>query len=821
MIVSDSPCVEAALWYAQQQFGVFPVWSPNPDGSCRCPAGADCKQPGKHPIPATGFKAATIDEAKIRTFLAAASEPNIGITPPPGAFGWDVDNDAPLKLAELAKRLGPLPPTLTTISGNGMHLIFAWPYGVERPKGHPLGIVMRWADTGYLIGAGSRHASGAIYRFELGEDGRPRPIAELPMAWTQALLAYREPHRAPGQPGAKIREGGRHEFLRDKARHLRGMGLTGDALYAAVWALNLELCSPPKTADEVLRAIGEVETKFGPDSSADPEGSIEFQLRSEPWDPPLSLDRGADLPAFPVAGLPGWLQSFVLAEAEATQTPVDMAAMFVLAALATVVAGRVQIEPVAGWCETLNLFVAVAMEPGSRKSAVHRHITDPIAAHERLLVEQAQPDIAEQASIRRIAEASLARAEKAAASAKDRIERLALEDEARSLSAALDRLDVPVPPRIFTADVTPEKLASMLHENGGRMAVLSAEGGIFDIMAGRYSSGVPNIDVYLAGHAGDRIRVDRRGRPPEFVDRPALTICLALQPYVLAKAAHVTDFAGRGLLARFLYSIPAGTVGYRRTDAPPMPEAVRGQYDTTLRALAAAFETFAEPATLHLGIEASALFAAWRAGIEPRRRPDSDLGPIAAWSSKLDGAVARIAGLLHVATTFTSGWDTPITVATMAAAIEIGSYLIDHATAAFGLMAADPRLDAARRIGLWIVGNNKATFTQREAFRALRGQAIFSTVEGLTAGLNALEDHGWVRGVATERGPGRPSSRYAANPSILLKGWTKRPELTKTPVQSEVLSILSIDSEPDLGDWFEAPLPAPEEAATDEWGTIG
>src|ERR1019366_10624509 len=106
------------------------------------------------------------------------------------------------------------------------------------------------------------------------------------------------------------------------------------------------------------------------------------------------------------------------------------------------------------------------------------------------------------------------------------IERLALEEEARNLSSALDRLDVPAPPRMFTADVTPEKLASLLHENGGRMAVLSAEGGIFDIMAGRYSSGMPNIDVYLAGHAGDPIRVDRRGRSPEFVDRPALTIGL-------------------------------------------------------------------------------------------------------------------------------------------------------------------------------------------------------------------------------------------------------------------------------------------------------
>ena len=279
---TDNPRVEAAIWYAQQQFGVFPVWSPNLDGSCSCPAGVACKQSGKHPIPANGFKSATRDEAKIRTFLAAPSEPNIGVTPPPGTFGWDVDGTVPLKLAELAQRLGPLPPTLTTITANGKHLIFVWPLGFERPKGHPFGIVTRWTDTGYLIGAGSRHASGAIYRFEHGEDGNPRPIAELPAAWVQALLAYREPTTVPGQPGAKIGEGGRHNFLRDSARMFRGKGLTGDALCEAVWALNSERCSPPKTADEVRRAIGEVETKFGPDPAAAGQDPVVLPSPSEP-----------------------------------------------------------------------------------------------------------------------------------------------------------------------------------------------------------------------------------------------------------------------------------------------------------------------------------------------------------------------------------------------------------------------------------------------------------------------------------------------------------------------------------------------------------
>ena len=186
-------------------------------------------------------------------------------------------------------------------------------------------------------------------------------------------------------------------------------------------------------------------------------------------------------------------------------------------------------------------------------------------------------------------------------------------------------------------------------------------------------------------------------------------------------------------------------VGYRKTGTPPVPEGVRQRYDTSLRTFAASFDRLAEPVTLHLGSEASALFEAERAEIEPRRRPDADVGHIQGWSSKLDGAVVRIAGLLHLAETFTSGWDTAISAPTMAAALEVGNYVIDHAVAAFDLMGADPRLEAARRIGRWIVATHQATFTQREAFRALRGQTMFATVERLAAGLAVLGDHGWVR----------------------------------------------------------------------------
>jgi hypothetical protein len=107
-------------------------------------------------------------------------------------------------------------------------------------------------------------------------------------------------------------------------------------------------------------------------------------------------------------------------------------------------------------------------------------------------------------------------------------------------------------------------------------------------MAGRYNQAAgPNLGVYLKGHAGDLLKVDRRGRPPEYVERPCLTIGLAVQPEVLRGLASRPGFGGRGLLARFLYSLPESLVGRRQAGAPPVLPAVADRYALELQALAA------------------------------------------------------------------------------------------------------------------------------------------------------------------------------------------------------------------------------------------
>ena len=83
-----------------------------------------------------------------------------------------------------------------------------------------------------------------------------------------------------------------------------------------------------------------------------------------------------------------------------------------------------------------------------------------------------------------------------------------MELELQQLEGQLADMPELKPVRFFADDCSSEALTSLLANNGGILSVISSEGGIFDIMAGRYSSKT-NIDVWLKGHCGDPIYVDR------------------------------------------------------------------------------------------------------------------------------------------------------------------------------------------------------------------------------------------------------------------------------------------------------------------------
>jgi hypothetical protein len=315
--------------------------------------------------------------------------------------------------------------------------------------------------------------------------------------------------------------------------------------------------------------------------------------------------------------------------------------------------------------------------------------------------------------------------------------------------------------------------------------VLADEGGVFDMIAGyRYSkSGIPNLDVYLKSHDGTDIRIDRKGREPEFIPSPALTMACAVQPDVLRALAGNDVLRGRGLTARFLYALPRSLVSRRLIEPPEVPTEVEARYREGMRALLRGFCGPRPairrdwPTTIALDEEAKDVLLAFSAEVETRMGYGGDLMHVKDWAGKLTGNTARIAGLLQIAGTLEENWSKVgqnqdfchycpyVTKDNVAHAVAIADFLVEHALAVFDLMGADAHGSGARSVLEWMAEREDPTkpFTRREAHRAQQGR--FRDVGQVKLALSMLCTHGFLREEQPESSGGRsPSPRYYPNP---------------------------------------------------------
>jgi hypothetical protein len=493
-------------------------------------------------------------------------------------------------------------------------------------------------------------------------------------------------------------------------------------------------------------------------------------LEPEPWTPPAAF-YSLDLPEFPRDILPEWMSDYTEALAGSTQSPRDLAGMLGITVGAVACAKLVEVEPWPGWTEPTNLFTNVALKPGTRKSEVFRQVCAPIVEHEAQLIEDTAEEVAETRTRYRVYEGRLKAAEQKASKASDE-ELDTLTADAMQAAADLASIKPQADPKLLVDDASPERLATILAEQGGRVALLSPEGGVFDMMAGRYSQGVPNLDVYLKGHAGDDIRIDRVSRPSDRVKNPALTTGLAVQPDVLRGLANKPGFRGRGLLGRYLYAIPRDTLGARQTRRPAVDPKVVVKYRGEIRSILGLSPSLPseerKPHTLYFDPDAQDEMERFVNWVEPQLAEGAELGDMTDWAGKLAGAVARIAGILHMLDHAgeNTPWEHEVSEGVVKRAIRVGKYLIPHAKYSLAYMGSDPVVEDAKYVLRWIERSGREPFTKRDAFEGTKSR--FGKVSELEPALSLLVAHGYIREDPKQiqpQGPGRkPSPRYEVNP---------------------------------------------------------
>ena len=591
-------------------------------------------------------------------------------------------------------------------------------------------------------------------RFLIGTEN-PEVVFHPGTITLNAFLEEYESEQAFAELGNTIPEGSRNSTMsRTGARIIKRYGDTPEA--EELFFQEAEKCDPP-LEDAELETIWASCRKFFKKLSSTP-GYIppETYNGTGPlqWECPIPFDE-FDLPPFPVDTLPPAIRDYVKAVAETTQTDPGMAAVASLAILSICLQGKFRIWGKPDWAEPLNTYCVIVLPPAERKSAVISLMTAPLEEYEQEVNSAMDTKIIESQMKKAVLEKERRMLEDKVSKGKADASELA--DKAKEISAFQETL----PLKLFVDDVTAEKLASVLAENHSKAAIVSAEGGIFDILNGIYTKNV-NIDVFLKGHSGDTIRVDRIGRASESILHPTLTMLLAVQPEVLNGLMTNGTFRGRGLTARFLYAIPKSSLGNRDFDTEQIPESVKIEYGKLIRSMLEVDER-EEPITL--SGEATAVLAQLFRDTEKRFR--TDLAEISDWAGKYVGAVLRIAGLLHAAQHHGFMDFSEVSTQTMENAVRIGEYFLEHAKAAYSLMGADP-LNKQCEYLLGIIQREQVSqFSRRDAMRMGRS---FRTADSIQPVLNRLCEYGYIAPKPMEPVTGvgrRPSEVYLTNPCLL------------------------------------------------------
>lgn len=528
---------------------------------------------------------------------------------------------------------------------------------------------------------------------------------------------------------------------------------------------------------------------------ADVERCIVKHLpQSEPeWEQPVPLDDPTG-PPFPLEALPGMVGTYVAAVAEESQTPPDVAAIVALGTISAAAGGKYEaVIPEHGWREPVHIQAVAVAEPANRKSGIFRLMSGPISEYERDVKPGERRALSQWESRGRSLEKALASAENAATKAAEHGTLTNAEAIRMAAVEALEehRAQRPRITRIITDDATPEAVKSLLAEQGA-IAAMSGESAFLSNTAGGRYSNSPNIDVLLNGHAGDSIRVDRKGRPSEVVDRACLTLCLMVQPQVIRDLGNAPGFVTRGGAARLLTCFPVDNLGHRRIDVTPVPLELAEGWSEMITTIVKRRPSLQEgayvPWSLSLDIDASQVFRDYRVLHEPKMASEGALSDIRDWGGKQCGAVLRIAGLLHV-TAHTIPESVPISADTVRRAITIMEYFEQHARILYRQLRGHGGHGAAQQV-LKVIRNLAAEeghVTRADVRKAMRGRTAFARAADLDAPLALLEEYGWIRVMKLETG-GRPSDLILLNP---LKSMPERPE----SFESDVFGLSGMEME--------------------------
>jgi len=439
--------------------------------------------------------------------------------------------------------------------------------------------------------------------------------------------------------------------------------------------------------------------------------------------------------------LPEWLGDYAEAVAIELQVPADAVSTLALGAISAAINGSAQSEVVEGWIEPVNMYTMALLASGEGKSPAFARLLDPVTKAAEEVHGVIKSDVRQQQARNRMhkkylrsTETSLMKQVKDGdITLDDAIIRLAYEEQQLKTSA---RSTTGPTLRILT-DVTPAAVIDALEANDGRIIVASPEAeALLNFRGG-------SKEAVLKGYDGERLTQARRTTGEITIERPIVTMMLAMQPTVLTSLG--SDMVNRGLMPRFMIAYPDTMVGHRAARPRLVPAGIIKAYTENIASIVEMFASN-DIKTITWSPAARRRIGQWRDEIEPQMATDGLLAPISAWASKVRGGhFIRMASILTIA-----DGRTEVTVQDADDAANILRLYTLHALRAFGEMGASSADDLIHLMAL-VAKLPSDTFSKRDIMRRSNrfmsqpDRAADALSQAVEQGLLLIEGRGWKK----------------------------------------------------------------------------
>jgi putative DNA primase/helicase len=723
-----------------------------------------CRDIGKHPRTADGFKAATTDQEQVRAWWDKWPDANIAI--PTGARSGllVVDSDprhgGPEGRADLIDLVGPIPETAEAISGgDGRHVYFRYGGGPV-PKLLAQGIDLK-GDGGYVVAPPSLHKSGKRYEWD-GIEGAKAILhpGEAPRWLLDFIRVKRTDSELRGAVDLPetIPDGQKHNAIVSLAGTLRRRGCTEEVAFAACRALKFE---SPVSDKEIRVRVEDVYRRYPAVEWPKPE-PIQSEL------PPVQ--------AFSEDLLPDSFRPLVRDVTERMQVPMDYPAVVMVLCLAGAVNRRAMIQPKerdTAWAEPANLWGAIIGPPGVMKTPVIQVATRQLVQIQTEWRKQCEGEMEEYD--RAIEEWELTMSawkEEFKASKKGSKKKLASAPERPPEAPERPKLR-----RLIVNDATFEALHKTMSENSAGVLLLRDE--IVGWLAGLEKAGHETERAFCleAWNGKNPYTVDRIGRGTIHVPACCMSLLGGIQPGRLR--SYLIDAiqdgpSNDGLMQRFQMLVWPDLDTWEYVDRAPNAAAE----EQAARIFRKLVELDAEnPALFRFAPDAQELFIAWLAELEAKIRGDELHPALAAHLSKYRKLMPVLALLFELADRVSSvGFDGSsvadsqnfVSLEHTRLAAAWCEFLESHARRVYSCVVTSQlraACELADKIKKKKVGGD-GFFLCRDVYQ--KGWSSLDSPEAVKRAAEVLKDASWVREAKSDSGPsgGRPANRYEVNPRV-------------------------------------------------------